>query len=246
MFACNRNCRIIYWNELTGCHNEDPFPNRKKLTRFGAIFCWHCTGAVAACMVTCGPRHGWKTHSKARWQPAKWCIGRHASLSIPLKWYHAYLLIDLSVPSVNDATSSLLWPFQMQSIVQCHVLCCVVMHSAYNYDDSSYGNISNWYLCMCFFLVALTANSECCVQKLAVSGSFLQIMAREQTLYASSRTFNPMKSIAVRVVNELNAPTVFTLFFLVWFDSFGSSESAQSLTIFITFKTNGVWPLKLN
>lgn len=102
-----------------------------------------------------------------------WPFGRPAArvlfqYKIPIQIGIMLIWCDLSVwaKSKNDgATLSIPNAFLNTSqyrvchIVRCHVLRCHSTSSPYNYDDSSYDNISNWYLLccsrFCFYVVCL-------------------------------------------------------------------------------------------
>lgn len=120
-------------------------------------------------------RHEWIAHSKTL-TTTEWCIDRHA--------YWTVSCLSWSVCPNETTRQHQLWPFQMQSIVTCsfwcHVLRCTAHSTQHNYDDSSYGNISNWYL----FLPWL-ANVEC-------------IACKNPSVSESSSVciVTPMKSIA--------------------------------------------------
>lgn len=143
MFACNRNCRIIYWNELTDCHNEDPFPNRKKtdsiwcyilLTLHWCCCCMHgyvwpeawVKNAFQSALTTIQMMY-WPARVALNPIEMVSCLSFYRSVCAVSKWRDIVASLTIS-NAVNSSVS------------------CVVMHSAYNYDDSSYGNISNWYL----------------------------------------------------------------------------------------------------
>lgn len=160
--TCNRH-RQIYWNELTKCHSplQTLFQMENCHERFQCVW----------------SRHEWTAHSKTL-TTTKWCIDRHA--------YWTVSCLSRSVCQNEMTRHHQRCPFQMQSIVWCHVL---QQHSAQrNYDDSSYGNISNWYL----FLPCL-ANVGC--------------IACKNPSVSMHRHANEIDRF--RVVNESSAPTVF-------------------------------------